>query len=353
MELRVYSPRPSRRRGECHAVETTARLERLIRRAGGRVRLAAHNPAGRQGKGRLRRAVAVRRGGRWLDLGETLIREGHALWLPGTDELAWNARYNRAQQEAAQAGRNMWNPVHCGVGPAQDVPLRVWASSDPLGNDEANINGEWIKVRNLSPATPVDLGRWWVRDSMLRRYTFRPGTLLAPGATVTVHVGRGTDGPSTFFWGLDHPIFENAIDDGRDLGDGAFLFDPEGDLRAWMLYPCLVACADPLQGAVELSAHPRQPESVSVRNVSDRPVDLYGYQLRLPGSSYAFEEGPALPPGETLVVEVAGDPADDTALRRHWGVDRYMLVDAGGAIRLSTFTGIDVACAAWGDGACR
>jgi hypothetical protein len=30
-----------------------------------------------------------------------------------------------------------------------------------------------------------------------------------------------------------------------------------------------------------------------------------------------------------------------------------MLVDAGGAIRLSTFTGIDVACAAWGDGACR
>ena len=44
-------------------------------------------------------------------------------------------------------------------------------------------------------------------------------------------------------WTLAHPMFENPPPDGRALGDGAYLFDPQGDLRAWMMYPCYVNCA--------------------------------------------------------------------------------------------------------------
>jgi hypothetical protein len=40
--------------------------------------------------------------------------------------------------------------------------------------------------------------------------------------------------------------FENATDDGRSLGDGAYLFDPQGDIRAWMTYPCVGTCPQPL-----------------------------------------------------------------------------------------------------------
>src|SRR3954468_24273689 len=40
MEQSVYSKHPERRRGECHALEATARLERLIRAGHRRVRLA-------------------------------------------------------------------------------------------------------------------------------------------------------------------------------------------------------------------------------------------------------------------------------------------------------------------------
>ena len=36
-------------------------------------------------------------------------------------------------------------------------------------------------------------------------------------------------------WTLAHPMFENPPPDGRALGDGAYLFDPQGDLRAWMM----------------------------------------------------------------------------------------------------------------------
>jgi endonuclease YncB( thermonuclease family) len=350
MEQSVYSPHPDKRRGECHALEATARLEQLIRAGHRRVRLGAQDARSHAGY-RLRRSVAVRIGGRWRDVGLTLIREGHALWMAGTTEDRWNRAYNEAEQRARLDGAGLWNPAHCGRGPEQDVPLRLWVSSDPVGKDTDNINGEFIRIQNQG-TTAVPLGHWWVRDSMLRRFTFPAGTVLEPGHTVTVRVGRGTASGETFYWGLGDPAFENANGDGRDLGDGGYLFDPQGDLRAAMVYPCLVACSDPNQGAVAVIAHPRRPESISVRNTSDHPVDLYGYELALPGSTYDFGDWPALAPGQAVQVDVNGDPADDTAPQRYWGLGRLILPDPGGVVRLTTFTDITLACDAWGSGSC-
>ena len=350
MEQSVYSPHPSKRRGECHALEATARLEQLIRDGHGRVRLSAQRASSHAGY-RLRRSVAARIGGRWRDLGQMLIREGHALWMDGTAEDRWNRAYNLAEQRARLDGVGLWNPTHCGSGPSQDVPLRLWVSWDPAGIDAENINGEYIKIQNQGSVAAA-LAHWWVRDSNYRRFTFPAGTVLEPGRTVTVHTGHGSDSAETFYWGLNTPIFENANGDGRNLGDGGYLFDPQGDLRAAMIYPCLVACTDPNQGAVQVIAHPRDPESMAVRNVSDHPVDLYGYELALHGSSYQFGDWPALAPGQTVTVDVDGDPADDTALHRHWGLGRLILPNPGGYVRLQTFTNITLSCDAWGSGSC-
>jgi endonuclease YncB( thermonuclease family) len=340
MELTRYSTHPSRRRGQCHGLEATARLEQIIRRGHNRVRLTASRANLIDHKGRLRRSVAVRIGGKWRDVGSMLIREGHALWLPALDERAFNPTYNRLQQQAALKGRNLWDPDHCGSGPSQDVPLKVWVASDPLGNDEKNINGEWVKIRNLGTSA-VSLGGWWVRDSNLRRYTFPAGASVAPGATVTLYSGDGTRTADSFFWDLGEPIFENANGDGRSLGDGAYLFDPKGDLRAWMLYPCVVACTDPNQGALEIEARPQKPETIIVRNTSGREIELYGYELALEGTTWAFPEGAFVAPGGTYQVDV-----------RSWDNGRYLLVDAGGSIRLTTFSEITLACDAWGSGSC-
>ena len=89
-----------------------------------------------------------------------------------------------------------------------------------------------------------------------------------------------------------------------------------------------------------------------MRNVSDHAVDLYGYELALPGSTYDFGDWPALAPGQTVQVDVDGDPSDDSALRRHWGLGRLILPDAGGVVRLQTFTDITLSCDAWGSGSC-
>src|SRR5947199_4683477 len=151
MEQTVYSDKhPELRRGECHALEATARQEQLIKQGHGRLRLAAQHPS-TDHKGRLLRSVAVNIGGRWQDLGQILISEGHALWLPLSTETAWNPAYNEAAQEAAQKHVNLWNPTYCGNGPSQGVPLKLWVSSDPLGVDTRFVNGEWFKVLNESP----------------------------------------------------------------------------------------------------------------------------------------------------------------------------------------------------------
>jgi endonuclease YncB( thermonuclease family) len=238
MEQHHYSADPKKRTGECNAVEATARLEQLIHESHGQLRLSAQDPSSHAGH-RLRRNIAVRIRGRWLDTGLIEIREGHALWMSGKEEDKWNRAYNLAEQRARIDGKGLWDPTHCGVGPYQDVPLRLWVNWDPPGIDNLDVNGEFIKIQNQGTRT-VDLSHWWVRDSMLERYTFPSGAQLPPGATVTVRTGHGTNTAGTFYWGRDSPVFENALGpnspEGANRGDGGYLFDPQGDLRGWDIY---------------------------------------------------------------------------------------------------------------------
>jgi len=331
MELTRYSSHPSKWRGECHALEAAQRVLELVRRSHWKVRLSARHASSHAGR-RLRRYVGVRSGGRWVDLGEVLMAEGHTLFMGSEDEPDRNRVYNTLGQQAALAGIRIWDPATCGHGPSQDLPLRLWANWDPPGVDNVDVNGEWIKVQNRSPDRSLALGGWWVRDSMLRRYTFPGGTVLGPGQTVTVHAGHGADASGVLHWGLDVTLFPN------NAGDGAYLFDPDGDLRASMAYPCVVACADPNQGALALDADPRH-ESVRIRNVSGHPVDLYGYALAQHGSAWPFEPGTVLAPGASLTVD-------------HPGGDQPVMRDSGGSISVSTFTAVPLACAAWGSGSC-
>ena len=230
MEQTVYSSYATRRRGECHAVAATNRLEQLVRRGGGIVRLAAQDNASRSGK-RLRRSVAVRSGGAWRDVGRVLVSEGHALWLTNPDEWAWNAIYADAAERAREQRLRLWHPDACGAGPSAGADLDVRVNWDADGVDMGNPNGEWIRVVNRSDRD-VPLGGWSVRDSALRRFTFPGSATVKAGDSVTVRVGRGTAQGSVFHWGLGEPVFENPVGDGRNVGDGGYLFDPDGDLRA-------------------------------------------------------------------------------------------------------------------------
>ncbi len=332
MELRRYHPK--RRSGECHSVAATRVVERLIRRSGRIVRLSSQNPRAKQDV-RLRRWVAVRSGGAWVDLGERLLRQGRALWMGGREEHAWNRRYGTAEQLAARGGRHLWNPSACGGGPAAGLPMSLWVNWDPVGTDRRH-GGEWVKVRNLSPDRRLRLGGWTIRDASHLSFRFPRRYVLAPGEVAKVHTGRGRNRGDVFHWGLRRLVFENPRP-GRHMGGGAYLFDRDGDIRAAMHYPCFVACAHPLRGGLALRARPRGNERVVVRNRTGGAIPLSGYALDVPGGLRPFGDRAVLQPGAAMTVEVP---------------DNRRLRDRGGRVRVVTFSGVRIACTAWGRGRC-
>lgn len=56
----------------------------------------------------------------------------------------------------------------------------------------------------------LDLSGWTVGDEADHRYRFPDGTTLAPGATLTLHTGRGEDGD--YYWGRSSPVWNNGGD---------------------------------------------------------------------------------------------------------------------------------------------
>lgn len=348
MEQTVYSRTPSRRRGECHALAATARLEQLIKAGGGVVRLAAQDPRSKSGT-RLRRSVAVKLNGVWTDVGNILTKEGHVLWLPNSVENAWNRTLNYNTQVAASRRLRIWDKDSCGLGPDQATPLTMWVNWDADGTDGVDLNGEWARIKN-SGAVDMSLAGWWFRDSHLRRYTLPAGATLPAGGTVTVYIGSGANTATTFYWGQAGSVFDNVTHDARNLGDGGYLFDPQGDLRAWSVYPCRYQCADPLTGKVAVSAHPTTSEYVDIRNLTTSAIALEGYLVETHPYIYAFGPGHWLDAGETLRLYVGGGV--DSRLVSYWGKQSSILNNDGDTVRIKNFRDGVIACHTWGTGRC-
>jgi endonuclease YncB( thermonuclease family) len=348
MELTRYA-RLSRS-GECHGVDATERLEQLVFASGGRVRLAAHDPASRSGS-RMRRQVSIRQRGAWSDAGAILLQEGLALWLANREEWAWNRRYSRLAEEAALRGAGIWDGRSCGtdqLGPAANaLELKVKWNAD--GSDGENLNGEWVRITNADLLHPLDLGGWWFRDSALRRYTFPPGTFLIAGGSIQLRIGAGRDTATTYHWGLRTPAFDNATNDRRQMGDGGYLFDPRGNLRAHVQYPCRTACHEPLADKVRVRAHAFAPEYVRVQNVSNTTISLFEYEIERVPWFYEFERHNVLLPGQQLDLYVQ---SSNDLLAPSWRQPGPRLGDTRGVVTLRNPRGAAVACDAWGGERC-
>jgi endonuclease YncB( thermonuclease family) len=360
MELSDYS-RAHGRKGDCHAVEAAERLEFLLQGARVKrriVRLAAFRKSSKTAgaRGRLRRGVAYKQGGRWLDAGTTLITEGHGLWDPNRKEWAWNNRLSTLAAEAAHKGVGIWDTDACGAGPQDEVPLEVKVKWDASGRDGQNVNGEWVRIANNDPVNEMSLQGWTLRDAYLRfyefprKYEFPEGAVIPPGGSIQVHVGKGKDSPTDLFWGEPDPIFENVEGGARGVGDGGYLFDPQGDLRAYQQYPCRMMCHDPAAGKVRIDAHPQAPESVTVTNKTGQSVDLSWYEIESVPYFYEFKRGTVLGPKQSITVVVMQNPARDTALELGWGMKAYLFGDKSDVVSLRDPRGAPIACDSWGRG---
>jgi len=349
MELHVYGRRRGRE-GECNAVEATVALEKMIR--GEKVRLLSQqkNATTEGERGRLRRSVQVKIGGRWVDPAYELLKQGLVLWFPNGQEWAWNRKYSKMAAEMAAQGIGVWNPDSCGAGPGEGIPLSMKLKWDAEGSDAKNINGEWARISNLDPVRPLDLHRWWFRDSHLRpRLTFPSGAVIPPNESIKVHAGRGQNDEDSFYWGLTESAWENVSGGRKGMGDGGYLFDPQGDVRSFVQFPCQVGCREPAKGRVSIHATFRGMEYVTLRNISSTPLDLTYYEIESVPWFSEFKRGTILRPNQRMVLYIGNGPASRRGdLTANWGFKSGLLADRRDVVTLRNPYGAPVICHAWG-----
>jgi len=149
-----------------------------------------------------------------------LLRAGWAhLFI--LEPIRYYDHFRRLQEEARAEGLGIWGrDGHTG-------PLKITRlNADAGGDDRYNLNGEYVRICNISPTT-LNLRGFSLSDHYGHRYIFATG-VLRPGYTALLLTGAGRDNAAgtdqlSFYWGSPYPIWNNK-------GDQAFLRNPQGQL---------------------------------------------------------------------------------------------------------------------------
>jgi len=218
----------------CGAKQATKELKRLLKK-GDWVQLRSVK-SNSKNRGRLYRSVfkADKNGQYTINIQTELLRNGFVLWLPDKIENANNEINRLAMQEAVDNRRNIWGGNLCKKSKTQNFLLGLAINHDASGDDNFNVNGEYVLVENGS-SSPVNLEDWTIRDTSQRSFKFPKNSIIQPGQRITVKAGFGDNTNSEYFMNSPTPMFEN-IDKFNGVGDGAFLLDEFGNLRFWTIY---------------------------------------------------------------------------------------------------------------------
>ena len=157
-----------------------------------------------------------------VDIGAALVEAGLAVSRRYEPDTARNDTYDRLQADAQADGRGIWAADACGAPVESGVSITVEINEDAPGDDNENLNGEWVRFTNTGSAD-LDLTGWQVADeSSSHRYTFATLT-LAPAASVTLYTGCGSDTAAERYWcNIGSAVWNNS-------GDTVFLRDPNGN----------------------------------------------------------------------------------------------------------------------------
>jgi hypothetical protein len=303
------------------------------------------------------RHIDVASGSSWVDTQLVQLQKGQALpVILAGDDTRWKQYWSAARQAAA-AGIGLFDTDYCRSGPSQSTPLRLWVNWDANGYDTAN--GEYVRVLN-NGTTALSVAGWQIRTGGQDSYTLPSSAVIPAGGLLTLYVGQGTNTSTSFYWGGTAPKFANANVALNQHGSGGYLFDRDGDLRAWSIYPCIDHCYSILTGKVSMSVRADaagvDADNVNGEYVLIRPVpgiagiDISYQVASANGYTYEFPKGTVIRAGETLVLRMG--KGTRTRLNQYWGNSTSVLANGGGMVEVRTPEGVRAACKVWGTGHC-
>lgn len=150
-----------------------------------------------------------------------LVREGYAhVYVIEPNVKYWD-ELKAAEQEAITNRSELWQPSPYNV---------VITEIDPVqGTGASGLNDERVTFRNNGTAS-IDMTGWTVKDESTHIYTFNNFS-LAPGQSVSLRSGEGTDNLINVYWHMESSIWNND-------GDVCFLRDASGLLvDGWRYEP--------------------------------------------------------------------------------------------------------------------
>lgn len=327
----------------CWADEATDRLATLI--DGKQVVLKAQD-ANSTAQGRKIRHVFIN----GVNVAEKMLSEGYGVPLIFVNqEPDFANSYLDAFWSAVDAGLRIADPSGCGNGPQQNLDIDMVTIGDADGIDSSNLNGEYVDIIN-NGGSPLDLDGWALHDSAVDYFWFPSGTQIGPGSRLRVHVGSGSDTSSDIYMGFGNPIFSPM--------DGAFLLDPDEDLRAFDAWPCSGRCGPPhgdlviedviYDGPGNDDADPNV-EQIVVTNQGTASADFTDWRVESSPYTLHIQSG-TIAPGASATIQV-GTGSNGGGIY-HWGKTSSILNNEGDQVLLVTPDGDIQDCASWGTGDC-
>jgi endonuclease YncB( thermonuclease family) len=342
--------------GQCHYATAAAEMSSLT--TGKTVTLSTPNPA-LYNDGRPVRTITTGGSDGTVDVQQVMLRNGYALWLNLTGETTNGYEYRLAMEEAMADHLHLWDYDGCGVGPQSDVKPIMWINYDADGDDTSTyntgFNGEYVRIWNPS-SQPLSLSGWWLRNATHDAViTFGDRSIPANG-TIIVRVGHGTNTASTVYWNQSTAMFINPTSQTGDIGSGMYLYDPLGNPRAWVDYPCVYQCAVPGLKISKVNydapgndlTNPNG-EYISIQTTGGA-VNLSRIVMEFSGRLYRFGFGNVLEPGQTMSLH--SGKGTNTGLTKYFGSSIPYLANSGGVVRLRTTEDVAIACASYGDEHC-
>lgn len=206
-----------------------------------------------------------------IDVQAEQMKAGWSFFWPSSAEWTHNKEYLGYLLEARAAGRGMWNPNACGT--AEGVTPEIWLNADsPSINGSENAFGEYVLLHNPT-GSDINLQGWSLRDGSLDFFShggnwefgasrFQSNAVIPAGGTLTVYISNPagyslTSNEISYFrsdWRMPsgYQIANGSVGTATNPnyahGDGIYLLDPKGNVRASMLSVCsttVVACDKP------------------------------------------------------------------------------------------------------------
>lgn len=141
-----------------------------------------------------------------------MVKRGFANAYTYPPDVKYNEEFLEAERYARENNLGLWLKSKVDI-------VKVEINYDARGNDNLNLNDEYVKMENIGKDS-IDIGGWTIKDSGTNIYTFEKYSFESD-SEVFLFTGSGKDGAGKFYWSSPQPVWNND-------NDTLYLRDREG-----------------------------------------------------------------------------------------------------------------------------